>query len=171
MKKTILATCMLLVSLCAIASNGIVITEGTTSFLREYETANVVFNWNEATWDITLPLSEHWGSNNDSMKAAGKRYFVDGFNDTSKKLRINDNSGCKYRIEVHITNLSYFTSPLPFLTGYRHRVSGSITVVANATNETVCVIFVDSFVGGRDTDFNDSYTECMEDLGKKLASL
>ena len=170
MKKTILTCCMLLVSLFTLAGNGIVVSEGSTSFLREYESANVVFHWDQGTWDITRPLTDHWGSEFERMTSVAERFFVDGFNETSKKLRLSEKPG-KYRLDVAITNLSCFSSPLPFLTGYRHRVSGSITVIDNNTGKTVCVIFIDSFVGGRDTDFNDSYTECMEDLGKGIANL
>ena len=170
MKKTILTCCVLLASICAFASNGIVVSEGNTAFLRESVSANVVFHWDKGTWDVTHPLTDHWGSEFERMTSLAESFFVDGFNDTSKKLRITDRPG-KYRLEVSITNLSCFSSPLPFLTGYRHRVSGNVTVVDNNTGTTVCVIFIDSFVGGRDTDFNDSYTECMEDLGKGIAKL
>ena len=72
---------MLLVSLFTLAGNGIVVSEGSTSFLKEYESANVVFHWDQGTWDITRPLTDHWGSEFERMTSVAERFFVDGFNE------------------------------------------------------------------------------------------
>lgn len=170
MKRFYCSMIVMLFSVIAFAGSPIKVSNGKTSFLKESAKACVTFDWSAAKWDNGKTLKEHWGNNYEMLIKAGAESFIKGFDAVSKKLKTSDAEG-KYLFDIKITNVDEFFSAMSVVPGHKHKVWATIDVIEKANNNKVCEIKVESFKGGRDFSIDDSFKECMSDLGKSIAKL
>ncbi len=169
MKKIILTLSLLLMCMCVFAGS-VKVTKGKTSGFKENANASVAFQWDGAKWDRGEPLQQHWGNDYDRLKQVGESAFIQGFNEKSKKIKIEE-TDAHYRMDIKIVSLDSFFSVMSIVPGHKHKVDAIITIYEVSTDRLVCEIKTDEFEGGRDFSYDDSFTECMSDLGKKIAKL
>lgn len=172
MKKLLISLLLVTTFVGALAGNPMRVTSGNGSFLKESASATATFDWSQTQWDYTIPLTEQWGNEYNKLIKLGERAFIEGFNENSKKLKIQDTDG-QYRIQVSVTNVDKFYSAvsLSIVPGYKHKVWGKIVVVDVLTNAVICEIAFDELTGGRDFLVDDSFIRCMSDLGKAMAKI
>ncbi|MBR4389167.1 MAG: hypothetical protein IKT00_08315 [Prevotella sp.] len=169
MKKYVLTLSLLLMCVSAFAGS-VKVTKGKTSGFKENANASISFQWDGAKWDRGEPLQQHWGNDYERLKQVGESSFIQGFNEKSKKLMIEEAEG-QYRMVVKIVSLDSFFSVMSFVPGHKHKVDAIITIYEVSTDSLICEIKTDEFEGGRDFSYDDSYAECMGDLGKKISKM
>lgn len=170
MKKLFISMLMVCTFIGAFAGNPMKVTSGNGKFLKEVATATVSFDWSQAQWNNEKPLTAEWGDEYQKLIAAGEKAFIQGFNENSKKVKINDVPG-QYSIEVKITNLDKFYSVMSLIAGWKHKAWGTIVIVDVSTRTTVCEATFEELSGGRDFAIDDSFLKCMSDLGKAIAKI
>ena len=168
MKRTSLTLCLALMTVFAFAG-GIKVSQGKASFMKNEGTVNVVFNWKDAMWNNEKPVKEQWNDEYDAYVEKGEAFFIEGFNKTSKKVKIVKDTSADYVMTVNFSNFDRFYSVMSLVPGNKHKIWGEIVVTDKRTGEVICKYLVDEFKGGRDFSIFDSFTESMTDLGSELA--
>lgn len=147
------------------------VTSGKTDFLKSEGTVAVIWNWDKATYADKESLKSAWGETYDKHLTDGEKFFLNGFNEVSKKLKATQSAdGAKYTMTITVTNIDYFFSAMSVVPGHKHAIWATIDV-KDASGNSVCTIKAERFKGGRDFVKYDSYTELMGNLGKKIADL
>lgn len=172
MKKLIAIFCLGIYSVLAFAGDGIKVTNGKATFLKEEATAEIVFCWKGAKWDNSQSLKEHYGTAYDAQVKAAETSFLTGFNDKSKKVSAKSNdASAKYQIKIEITNLDKFYNVMSFIPGFTHKVWANVKVVEKASGSVVCEAVVEEFEEGRDFTEDDSLKKVFVEFGGKIARL
>ena len=170
MKKIIFTLLFVCTCICSFAGNPMKVVNGNNKFLKEDATATVSIDWSQAQWNYEKPLTDQWGDSYQKLTTLGEQAFIEGFNEKSKKLKIQEGDA-KYRIEVKISNVDKFYSVMSLVPGNKHKVWGKILVVDIQTGTTVCEADFKELQGGRDFSIDNSFAKCMKDLGKATAKL
>ena len=168
MKRLYLTFCVAMFTLFAFAG-GIKVSQGKTSFMKSDGTISVVFNWNDAQWNNEKPVKEQWNDEYQSYVNEGEACFIEGFNKSSKKVKIVKGDASDYIMTVNFSNFDKFFSAMSIVPGNKHKIWAEITVTDRKTGEVICKYNVKEFKGGRDFSVFDSFKESMEDLGSELA--
>ena len=134
----------------------------------------VTFNWANATYgDDGKSLKDEWKGDYQGNIKSGEEFFLNGFNEKSKKLKAKEASKTKnaqYSMTVNVKKIDYFFSAMSFVPGHKFTIWADV-IVKDASGKEVCVVTATRFKGGRDFVRLDAYTEMMEDFGKNLANL
>lgn len=173
MKKAIIT---IIVSLfCITAFADIRIALGNSDFLKEEETAVVIFDYSKAIWNEESVYEQWCGDDYANRVNLSYGSYVLGFNNESTKLKIKqEDPSAKYRITVKITLIEEKHGAL--LKGglwrrYYVQCSGTIVIEDIATGEVVCIAEIDEEEGERDLVINDRLAKCFYALGKSTAKM
>lgn len=147
------------------------VVSGKASFMKQEYFAVVLFNWDEAKFDNRESLKDYWNEDFEKYLSEGKKKFIEGFNDSSKKVKFVDTDLAGYIFNVEVTNIDYFFSAMSMVPGHKHKIWCTITVIEKSTGKEVCKIDVKEFKGGRDFSKFDSFTEMMLDFGKQVGKI
>lgn len=170
MKRFSLTLCLTLFAVFAFAG-GIKVSQGKASFMKNEATINVVFNWKDAKWNNEIPVKEQWNDEYQAYVENGEACFIEGFNKSSKKVKITKDSTADYVMTINFSNFDKFFSAMSIVPGNKHKIWGEIVVTDKKTGDVVCKYLVKEFKGGRDFSVFDSFKESMEDLGSELAGI
>lgn len=153
-------------------AGGIKVSQGKVSYIKNERTVAVVFNWENAKWDMGTSVKEEWGDNYQSYVDNGESEFIEGFNKSCKKVKmVKDESSANYIMTVEFTNFDKFYSVMSLVPGNKHKIWAEITVTDKDSGEIICKYNVNEFKGGRDFSIFDSYKEAMRDFGYELARI
>ncbi len=168
MKKIMLVT--LAVLLCISAMAKVKVKSGSAACMKEDATAVVVFDYSEATFDEDDNYIAWCGEDFAVRDSLSTAEFIDYFNRNSKGLKIdNTATDAKYRIIVKVGNCDQHMDMGCGWGQMRFEVSGMISIVEIATNETVCEVEIDEEEGLCDYSANDRISKCFGFIGKELA--
>ena len=170
MKKIMMLFSVMLISLAVTAAD-IKVVSGKASFMKREGSAVVLFNWDDAKYDNKESMKDYWKDDYDQYISEGKKKFIEGFNKSSKKVKLGDSDDAGYTFTVAVANIDYFFSVMSFIPGHKHTIWCTITITEKATGNEICKINVDEFKGGRDFSKFDSFTEMMHDLGKYIGKM
>lgn len=170
MKKILMLLSVMIISLVANAVD-IKVVSGKASFMKQEGSAVVLFNWDGAKYDNKESLKDYWKEDYDKYLSEGKKKFIEGFNSSSKKVKLGETDDAGYIFTVEVTNIDYFFSAMSLVPGHKHRIWCTITITEKATGNEVCKADVKEFKGGRDFSKFDSFTEMMLDLGKQVGKM
>lgn len=168
MKKTL--TVIIMSLLCTTAFAKVKITSGSADFLKAEATAEIVFDYTEATWEEDQSYRSWCGEDFDIRTQLSKESFVSAFNKYSKSLKINDGGkDAKYRITFKIENMEQKVGGN--WGQFYVRCYGTITVTDVVRGENICTISITKEGGKVDYVPNDRISSCFGEIGKKVAKL
>ena len=148
------------------------ITSGSSGFLKEQVTAEMLFDYSETTWEEDQTYKRWCGEDYDERIELSKEAFIIAFNKKSDglKIKLNDNNnGAKYKITFKVDNIEQHAGGhwgQLYISCY-----GVISVQDINTEDIVCTISVNQINGEPDYVTNDRIAKCFREVGKKVASL
>lgn len=173
MKRLLLAVCAILMSAYCFADKAVKVKQGSLECLQESSVAAIEFDFSKTTWEVKVDFKTWCGKDYDKRIELMKSGFVTTFNLSSSgmKIALDEAESPKYKILFTVDDLAR----RPALWGHpgqgKFYVSGKITVVDIATNETVCLLDVDKFGAGIDYTNDDGLMKCFSGLAKAIFKL
>lgn len=148
------------------------VVEGDKKFMKTLEgNAVLVFDWENATYDNKMPLSEYF-KDLEVLKNVAYNGFVEVFNEKSKKVKVvEDEADAQYLFSMKVDNMDRYIKVTGFIPGPATKVWGTMTVSVIATGEVLAVINVKEVNGGANPSPDGSFSDCFEDLAKQMVKL
>lgn len=173
MKKILLCLVMVIFAFAnAMAGSGLTVTSGDKKFFKKMEgTAHLEFIWDNATYDNKQPLTKKF-TNLEELKPIAWDGFVEEFNDRSKKVKVvKKNEPAQYKFVMQVKNMDQYFKVTGFIPANATKVWGVLTVWDTKTNKKIAVIDVDEINGGANPSPGGTFSDCFEELGKKMTKL
>ncbi len=169
MKKGIITIIIVIVSTIVYAGP-IKVTEGKTNYTKETTSIIIKFNWANAQYDYKMPLRDQLKGDYESYLREGEQKFIKEFCENSSRLTVvAKESEAKYCMSIEVTNMDKYFSAMSFVPGMKYKIWAIITITDLSDQSIKCKFNVKEFVGGRDFEDSDAFTECLGGLGKKIA--
>ena len=172
MKRLIIALIAAMVTLAASAVDPVKILSGSKAFLKENAKTTLLLNWDDAYWmDKGLMKKELSENEFKNYVNYAVENFINGFNSTSKKVKIDSiPEKADYEMVLVINKIDYFFSVTSVPPGYKYTLWGTLTVLNKDGGKVIEVEF-DRFKGGRDFYKEDSFKKLFYSLGKSINKL
>lgn len=166
-----LFTCVLvsMMALVAMAGSDLHIMKGDAKFFKTASgTAVVKFDFEGATYDAKMPLSEKWDV--ERVARIAKSGFSETFNDKSKKVKIvADDAAANYVINYKVTKMDQYFKVMGFIPGFATKNWGTITITDAASGEVLLQVDVVECDGGANPSPDETISDSFEDAAKQLA--
>lgn len=140
------------------------LTSGTTAALKDDATAVFVLDLTGTRWEEDDDFKEWCGKDYQIRIDKATNGFVDGFNDSSKHLRISLDSNAKYTIKIKVDN---FVQRCPGIPCYI-KIFGNLSLIDNTTGEELCKIQIDGISGRSDYSPDDRFRRSFDKLAKTV---
>lgn len=155
-------------TISAFAGDDVRIMQGSIAALKDGGTASVCINMQNTKFDNKMPLRQDSRyANVDNDIPEYQREFVREFNDHSKALRMQNESGADYTFLLEVDNLDNHITPFSFKGGVATVIWGTLTIKDRAGN-IVAVLSISEFESSG-INYNVSLEETFEVFAKKLA--
>lgn len=172
--KKILCAMLLAIGGCmtAMAGSDIRVTEGDKKFLKTVRgNAELVFNWDEATFDNTEPLSSKF-SNLEELKKVAWNGFAETFNEKSSNVKVvRGGSDIQYRFLMKVSNMDQYFKVMGFIPSPATKVWGEMIVTDITTGDVIAKIEVKEVDGGANPSPDGTFSDCFEELAKQVSKL
>lgn len=167
MKKLLLTFLVLLCSAVMFAGP-LKKTSGDEKCFSENATAVLSMDLSNTTFDKKQSFKTWCGKDYEERVSVSEKGFTESFNQNSKGLKIVDSeSDAKYKIVIDVKNFQRKSASFGW--GRFHvKIYGTLTVVDNATGETVCAYSIDGVSGGDDFNETERFEKSFSELGKVL---
>lgn len=167
MKKLLLTFIVFLCSIVMFAGP-LKKTSGDDKCFSENVTAVLSMDLSKTTFDKKQSFKTWCGKDYDERVSVSKKGFTESFNQNSKGLKIVDSEDdAKYKIVIDVKNFQRKSASFGF-GRYHVKVYGTLTVIDNATGETVCAYDIDGVSGGDDFVETERFEKSFSELGKVL---
>lgn len=167
MKKLLLTFVVLLCS-AAMFAGPLKKTSGDGKCFLENATAVLSMDLSNTTFDKKQRFQTWCGKDYEERVAVSEKGFTTSFNQYSKGLKIAEQgTDAKYKIVIDVKNFQRKSASFGF--GRFHmKIYGTLSVIDNATGETVCAYTIDGLSGGDDFNETDRFEKSFFELGKVL---
>ncbi len=173
MKKYLLVICALLISTYCFADKHLKVKKGNTDCLKQTSVALIEFDFSNTTWEKDEDFKEWCGKDYEKRIKRMKKGFVKVFNDVSSGMSVTTDAdeSAEYKLIFKVEDLERHQAFWGTWGQGKFYVTGTITIINIKTNETVCLINIDSFGSGKDFNYEDGFSECFEGLAKSILKL
>lgn len=173
MKKYLITMLFVLVgSMSAMAGSGVKVTKGDSKFLKTAEgNAVLVFDWEGATYDNKMPLIEQF-TDLELLKPKAWNGFREVFNKKCKNVQVvRDEADARYKFAMKVVNMDRYIKVTGLIPGPATKVWGIMTVTDLTTGDIIAVVEVTKVDGGANPSPDGSFSDCFEELAKKVVKL
>lgn len=176
MKKNLMAICLLLCSIVALAGNPLKNMTGKDqlkSMLSENAKAVVEVDWSNAKYDKNKDLKESFGEDYDYILRNCPKRFIEGFNDKSNGLKLTqDATDAKYKVVLKVTNIDHYFNVMGFgPMANEAKMWGSLEIIDIATGTPIVTSDIDEAEDGKDIVLKDCYGKTFRKLGERIAKI
>jgi hypothetical protein len=175
MKKNLMAICLLLCSVAALAGSPfkkITGKENLKPILRNEAEALIEFDWSNAKFDKTKDLKTQFAGDYDYILNDCEQKFIEGFNEKTKKMKLVKNSSdAKYKVVLKVSSVDHYYQAMIFIPRFEAKMWGNLEIIDLTTNQPVVTVVIDEAEEGYDFVIKDCYGKTFKELGENVAKL
>lgn len=140
------------------------LTSGKTAALKDNASAVFVLDLTGTRWEEDNDFKEWCGKDYQIRIDKATNGFINGFNDSSKHLKISSDSDARYTIRIKVDN---FVQRCPGIPCYI-KIYGTLSIIDNGTGEELCKIQIDGISGRSDYSPDDRFRRSFDKLAKTV---
>lgn len=149
MKKIVLSIVLALFTINVFAGKPIKVVAGDMKVLKESAEAILEFDYSETRWEKRENYKEKSGEEYENRVNFAFNAFKESFNNSSKGLKITDDSETKYKIVFKVENLEQHQGGGMWGRLYM-TVFGKIDIINLSNQSVVCSFSISKLDGGAD---------------------